>query len=134
MPDVIHITVQGDEALTRQLARAEAAVSDRAIRSGLSAGALIVTADAKRRAPIKTGTLRRSITQAQMQDRLAVRVGTDVPYAARLEYGFTERDKLGRRYNQPARPYLRPALRENADEVRNTALEVIRIKLRQAMV
>lgn len=36
------------------------------------------------------------------------RVGTDSPYARRLEYGFVGVDRLGRNYNQAPRPHFRP--------------------------
>jgi len=39
----------------------------------------------------------------------AVVVGTNLVYARRVEFGFVGKDKLGRRYNQAARPYLYPA-------------------------
>lgn len=42
-------------------------------------------------------------------------IGTDLSYARRVELGFTDRDKLGRNYHQPAKPYLRPALDTNGD-------------------
>lgn len=32
------------------------------------------------------------------------------PYYRRLELGFTGRDSIGRRYNQPPYPFMRPAL------------------------
>jgi hypothetical protein len=38
------------------------------------------------------------------------RVGSDSPYARRLEFGFVGVDSLGRNYNQAPRPHLRPAL------------------------
>jgi phage gpG-like protein len=45
--------------------------------------------------------------------RSVVSVGTNVDYAARQEFGYTGPDKLGRTFNQPPRPYLRPALDNN---------------------
>lgn len=41
------------------------------------------------------------------------KVGSNVPYARRLELGFSATDALGRNINQAERPYLRPALKEN---------------------
>ena len=46
---------------------------------------------------------------------MEVLIGTDVPYAARLEYGYVGPDSLGRTFHQPARPYLRPAFDNNKD-------------------
>lgn len=36
--------------------------------------------------------------------------GSDEPQAERLEYGFIGRDSMGREYNQPPYPSMRPAL------------------------
>jgi HK97 gp10 family phage protein len=44
-------------------------------------------------------------------------VGSPMEYARRLEHGFMDTDKLGRRYNQQPRPFLRPALDDNTDEI-----------------
>ncbi|MDR9817644.1 MAG: HK97 gp10 family phage protein [Candidatus Methanoculleus thermohydrogenotrophicum] len=68
------------------------------------------------RTPYKTGTYRRSFhmeTVEKSSERCTVIVGTDAPQARRLEYGFVGPDKLGRVYNQAARPHIRPALDEN---------------------
>ena len=46
-----------------------------------------------------------------------VQIGVDVPYAARLEYGFVGTDSLGRNYNQAPEPYLQPTLDENEGEI-----------------
>lgn len=45
--------------------------------------------------------------------RVVYKVGTDLEYAARVEFGFTGPDSLGRVYNQQPRAYLRPAFDEN---------------------
>jgi HK97 gp10 family phage protein len=79
--------------------------------------------DVQAGAPYDTGTLRRSIhvepTSGIIKDsqgRSYVVVGTDVVYARRQEYGFADKDKLGRVYNQPAHPYFRPPLDTNFDK------------------
>ncbi len=46
-------------------------------------------------------------------DSIVGRVGTNVPYARRLEKGFFGTDSRGRNINQAARPYLLPTLIEN---------------------
>ncbi|HTJ49442.1 MAG TPA: hypothetical protein VL443_08330 [Cyclobacteriaceae bacterium] len=46
---------------------------------------------------------------------LSIEIGSDSPYARRLELGFNGTDSLGRTYNNPAEPYLTPALDENSD-------------------
>ena len=85
------------------------------------------------RTPYKTGTYRRSFhmeTVEKSSERCRVEVGTDAPQARRLEYGFVGADKLGRVYNQAARPHIRPALDENrgaaVDEFRAAIGDTIR--------
>ncbi|WP_169165099.1 hypothetical protein [Cellulomonas taurus] len=67
------------------------------------------------RAP--TGNYRRSISHTNGHDgAIPVSViSTNAPQAARLEYGFSGIDALGRSYNQPAYPHWRPAA-EKAQE------------------
>jgi len=61
-----------------------------------------------------TGRLNTSITHRVSIDGRNVIgvVGTNVPYARRLELGFSGTDSKGRNINQGARPFLRPALKE----------------------
>jgi HK97 gp10 family phage protein len=44
-------------------------------------------------------------------------VATNVVYAKRMEYGFKGPDKLGRKYSQAGRPYMRPAMDENKNKL-----------------
>jgi hypothetical protein len=73
-------------------------------------------------APYDTGTLRRSIHVEEVSSDMML-VGTDLPYARRLEYGFYQGDgftggvdKLGRKYHQLPRPYFRPPMDNNFDK------------------
>lgn len=65
----------------------------------VAATALEVETDAKQRAPVDTGTLRRSI-HTERPTPLSAVVGTDVVYAAVQEYGGG---------HAPAHPYMTPA-------------------------
>lgn len=49
-------------------------------------------------------------------DRAQVEAGTNLVYGPRVEHGFSGADSLGRVYNQPAKPYLRPAFDEGQAE------------------
>jgi len=129
----LKIDVQGDRELARAIERAGAAFRPEVVHNGLLAGGMLVANDAKAMAPYRTGTLRRSIHLESTEDLLTVKVGTNVPYAARLEYGFTGKDSLGRHYNQPARPYLRPAIENNRQRVREEVRRVILLQLRAAV-
>lgn len=86
---------------------------ERKVRRVVEDSALECMNLAKANTPWRTGTLRRSI-HAQPDGDLTWAVGTDVEYARRVEFGFVGADRLGRVYNQAARPYLTPA----AEEVR----------------
>lgn len=69
-----------------------------------------VKGEAKRRSPVDTGNLKKSITKEveKEQDEIVGRIGTNVEYAGYVEYG-TKR--------QAAQPYLRPALLENKEQI-----------------
>lgn len=69
----------------------------------------------------------------ERRDFASVDVGTDVPYAARIEYGFAGRDSLGRFYHQAAQPYLRPAVDENADKVFAEIRDVLADQIQRAV-
>lgn len=84
-------------------------------------GALPIKNEAKQLAPVKTGTLRRSINHQTTEitaTKCNVAIGPDTPYARRIEFGFVGTDSLGRRYNQAAHPYMRPAFDTKQDESR----------------
>lgn len=79
-------------------------------RRGVHLAGQAYSNDVKLLAPYKTGTYRRSI-HVQPWEPWGVRVGTDLPYARRLEYGFFMMfDKLGRQYFQTPRPHFRAAM------------------------
>lgn len=137
-----------DRIARRLLTETSRATSGRMLARALVAGALIIQNEAKQRAPHKTGTLRRSIhigghkmlapgaedapdvPGPEVTGRDAqVTIGTNLEYAARQEYGFNDVDSRGRRYNQPARPYLRPAADENQAAVERAINEAIEDQL-----
>ena len=109
-------TVQLSPQLQATLARMQTLTRRETQLTALRAGALPIQNAAKANAPVKTGTLRRSITSWEAEDgSLAIAVGSrGVPYARRIELGFVGVDSLGRHYNQAPRPYLRPALDSEA--------------------
>lgn len=125
----ITVKIEGGAELARKLAALETAVAGRVLAAAVESGALVVQNDAKARAPYKTGTLRKSI-HTQMGGGSATSaeadVGTDVPYARRIEYGFEGTDERGRSYHQAPRPYLRPALDENADRIQREIGDALR--------
>lgn len=102
------------ESTKKALRALRESLGDRAIVTVLLAAAQPIRNAAIPKAPYVTGTLRRSIRTEE--EAGSVRVGTDVPYAARIEYGFVGKDSRGREYNQAPNPYLRPAVDETKEE------------------
>jgi hypothetical protein len=84
-------------------------LSGPAADAALMSGAQVLVSEIKVKAPVKRGDYRRSI-HAQKSGPGEVKIGTDKPQGKRLEYGFNQADKRGRRYHQPARPHFRPAI------------------------
>ena len=76
---------------------------------------------ARDRAPVRTGTLRRSIRVNEARrrgSRIEASVSTDVPYARFVEYGTSD---------TPAQPFMTPAekeLEDTLDEMRNLEREL----------
>jgi phage gpG-like protein len=71
--------------------------------------------DVKKVIQYVTGTLRRSIhveTSMEGINHIAL-VGTNVPYARRLEYGYIDTDSLGRNYHQAPAARWRPTFDNN---------------------
>lgn len=67
------------------------------------------------------------------ETRASVAVGTDVQYAARIEFGFAGRDRLGRTYSQSPQPFLRPAVDENEDAVMTEIRDVLADQIERAI-
>ena len=65
-----------------------------------------------------TGTLKGRITHEINKAVMVGKVGTNLEYARRLELGFVGTDSLGRKYDQAPRPYLRPALEINRENIK----------------
>lgn len=143
----ITVRIEGSDGLALKLRALGTALSGRTAERAVVAGALIIQNEAKRRAPFRTGTLRRSIHIGGHTDKatdyqvpadvpelpgpdvsahdVQVYVGTNLDYGRRIEYGFNQADSLGRVYNQAAQPYLRPAIDENGDRVRQEIADAL---------
>ena len=118
------VTVLGIPELQAKLGAINDTIAGPAVAAGLMAGAKVLETAAKQNAPVVTGNLRRSI-HSESLGPLEAGVGTDVVYAARVEYGFNGPDALGRVYHQPPRPYMRPAFDEHKDEAGDVARAAI---------
>ncbi len=144
------ITVEGTEALSARLGALSSPAAAQILERATTAGAQIVLNAAAQNAPVKTGTLRRSLhTEVIESTRLActVTVGTDLIYARFIEEG-TRAHVIYPRNKQalfwpgamhpvarvehpgtPPRPFLEPALVRNAARVEEEILAAIDLLL-----
>ena len=133
------IVVRGGDDLAKAFSKLADDIKGPALEAATWAAALPVlnqvriTEPEGGRTPYKTGTYRRGWhmeTVEKTPERCTVIVGNDQPQGPRLEFGFVGADKLGRVYNQAARPHIRPALDENrgaaVDESRAAIGDIVR--------
>lgn len=88
------------------------------LRRGLIKGGEIVRTKAVLDCPIKSGRLRNSIIKEVSETKVII--GTGVEYAESVEFGI----------NQPAQPYLRPALLTKKNAVKAAIASEIRSAMR----
>lgn len=96
-------------------------------KAAVREGGLVVTRAVKRSLdnpaypPVtRTGNLKRSTKILGVEDKgydVVCYIGSTAVYAPRIELGYTGVDKLGRAYNQPPYPFLRPAISNNHTEI-----------------
>jgi HK97 gp10 family phage protein len=102
----------GEKQLLAKFNQLNKAVQGSTLEKAATVGILPIQNEAIKKAPWKSGTLSRSIhseTVEKGDTYVEVATGTDVEYALRIEFGYMQADALGRHYNQPAQPYMRPA-------------------------
>lgn len=127
MADMFRIEIRGLEELEAKFSGMETQLT-KILETATAAGAAVIVREAAINSrkggdefPHRiTGNLMRSITVIRKKTtpgRVEMQVGSAMEYALRLEYGFNDVDKKGRRYHQRPRPFLRPALDENTEEI-----------------
>lgn len=122
------ISVQILEDNHRQLIRA----TEYAIETALEVVGQKAEGYAKMKCPVKTSTLRKSITHRVVED--AVQIGTNVEYAPHVEYGHVQEvgryvPALGKRLvadHVKAQPYLRPAVSNHVEEYKRLCESALR--------
>lgn len=124
-----HVKIKGDKELLTKLTRLGHAAQGQTLVRAATAGILPIQNEAIVLVAKDTLTLARSIhteTIKASQSYAEVSTGTDVEYAARIEFGFMQADSLGRHYNQPAQPYMRPAFDTKKTAAENETKAVLR--------
>ena len=83
--------------------------------------------DVQKLAPVDTGQYRASIRTDPGEDagRPVSLIGTPMPQACRLEYGFIGPDKLGRVYHQSPRPHWRPPFDQNKEHYKDIMIAML---------
>lgn len=118
----------GGREVQQALADLAKIASPDVLRDAAAEGAAAIKAGAQQRVPVDTGALRDSIEVVALEQdsgAVLIGIGSPLPYARRIEFGFNGQDSLGRTYHQPAQPYLRPALDEDgAAAVASVAAEL----------
>lgn len=107
-----NVKITGDKELIAKFQALGKAAQGWNLAKAAKAGILPIQNEAIVLVAKDTGTLARSIHSVitkHSHTYAEVACGTNVAYAARIEFGFMQADKLGRHYNQPAQPYMRPA-------------------------
>lgn len=122
MPGTVTLKITGAKELEEALRGFGPRFTNRLGNKALKAGAQPIVDEAKRKVPVRTGQLRDSITSVVARTRepaqKKVKIGFLYPAARRAH--FTEFGTA----NQPAQPFLRPALDTQAqaaiDEITKT--------------
>ena len=130
--DDFNVEIVGLRELDRALQELAWPAARRALRKGMRKGANVVRDEARAKAPVRTGKLRKAIrTRERSEDAGNMRFAVEVPrrafYGRFLEYGTSK---------MAAKPFLRPAA-EGKTEVavgamRDALAEAIRIELQRA--
>jgi len=152
-------TVIGTKELLEKLNKLGEAARGKTLENALVAGGLLISNAAKNNAPYISGTLKRSIhvgghtsesapgfTPSDVAGEYSdiggnkttetsaeILVGTNLDYARRIEFGFSGADSLGRVFNQPAQPYLRPAVDSEKENVNNEVGAALKVLINKAI-
>jgi len=116
------------------------------LKEGTPEAANLFVEEARALVPVDTGNLRDHIHAQEFEStdtRYTMQVAPFVPadnkygfdpaYARRIEYGFFDKDSLGRDYHQAAQPYMRPAFDNKQDEAAAAIKESVYTELDAAM-
>ena len=124
----IDISLLGDKRLQNIFKQAPVKIQKKVLRPALRAGGKIVRNSARQKAPIETGSLKRSIKLRALprsRSRIGVLISSDQKHYVMMEFGWQSSPT---EFEAP-RPFLRPALRDNEANVKGTIRREIRRKL-----
>jgi len=124
----VTLKVEGVRELNRRLETLPVKIQRKIVRQALRDGAKVIREEARRRVPVDTGRLRRTLTQRKGKARRGSysvvvthnwkRYAGTIPfYGGYVEHGTRK---------MPPRPYLRSALDERRDEATRVVIRGIR--------
>lgn len=151
----IKITTVGLDGTTRSFTHLGENMNGRKIMPAVISGGLLIINRAKELIRKKTGNAMRSLHiggyshlssgfnpsegyddiggNVENDNEAKIEAGTNIVYGPRLEFGFTGKDSLGRMYNQPPYPYLRPAFDEKQDACIQEVSDALDILIAEAL-
>lgn len=130
------VSIEGMQELMRSSRAVDEAVR-RILGEAVKAGADIVAQDARARAPVDTGALRRGIKAEITWDKNKSKAFAGAGMDKDMNDTFVKYSSNGKRYyypasieygtkNAPARPFLRPALEHNKARVKQEVTDRIK--------
>lgn len=125
------IQIRGGEELAAALESLGPAMEKKILRSAMREAAKPMLADAKRRAPVLTGAMRKSLKIKAMKRRSNGQVGVVIA----TEKGFFKGETFYGAFHEfgtkkmPARPFIRPAFEANKAQAIRIVGEAIKIGL-----
>lgn len=117
------VTLKGDRELIAKFEKLDRSMRGKVLENAVRAGALPIQNAAVIKAPIRFGTLRRSIHTeiVNASDTHAeAEIGTDLEYAPYQEFGTRK---------MAAHPYLRPAFDEESGNAQKEIAEALKAQL-----
>lgn len=117
------VTLKGDRELIAKFEKLDRSMRGKVLENAVRAGALPIQNAAVIKAPIRFGTLRRSIhTEIVNADdtHAEAEIGTDLEYAPYQEFGTRK---------MAAHPYLRPAFDEESGNAQKEIAEALKAQL-----
>lgn len=119
-----------DKSIARMKQMADPNVVDGAVLAGLREGGSLVQTEAKNLCPVDSGQLRNSIVVTDLPEQVGVEIGSNVEYAAYVEYGTGQRGDPSVPHREDwagmsPQPYLYPALDANKENIANAVKHAV---------
>lgn len=141
------MTIKGLNSLIRKL-DALGGNSQKALKTGIRKGTMLVQGDAKELAPVGDSGLLRNSIQANVEEKsgdIIGKVSTNIEYGPYVEFGTGQRgeaspsppkspENLSYRQDwqgMDAQPYLYPALQQNKENVKKIVKEELKKEIRK---